>query len=500
MTNKPENIGLLISLGIAGAAMLAIVPLVVNISQNAVKSPIIAASSSPDSSQTPTPVSTSTPISQQTPIASANLPNNPAQTRTSLGDKILVTADKTTDKEAGIKAFAERNFPNAVTRFQLSLQSNRNDPETLIYLNNAKIGNGNALKVAITAPIGVNVNDAKEVLRGVAQAQDEINSSGGINGIPLQLQISSIDNFANASELDNALVKDASILAVVGGGFNEKIYNEQGLVKISSIARRPEQNQTQSSPQSRYAFYVSPQATIFSEALARHIVEKEKRTKIAICRDSSSPISKAVVQEYTGLIVKSGGKVSDIDCDLRASNFKATDFMTKAISDGVDGLLLIPSREKFSQVIEIGKANKGKLALFSTQQMYSVETLKFGQDNFRGMILTAPWHRDVNRNAIDNNSFADKAAKLWGGAVSPRTATAYDSLQVIIAGLKEGRTRKDLQKALSNPSFSVTGATGKIQFLPSGERQGGVFLLKVDACESGKPCYSSTGYDFVLVQ
>lgn len=44
------------------------------------------------------------------------------------------------------------------------------------------------------------------------------------------------------------------------------------------------------------------------------------------------------------------------------------------------------------------------------------------------------------------------------------------------------------------------GATGKIQFSASGQRQGGVFLARIEPCESGKPCASSTGYNFVLVQ
>ena len=61
------------------------------------------------------------------------------------------------------------------------------------------------------------------------------------------------------------------------------------------------------------------------------------------------------------------------------------------------------------------------------------------------------------------------ARKMWGGAGSWRTAMAYDATKAIIAGLQSGLKRSQLQKALSTPGFSFEGATGTIQFLPSGD-------------------------------
>lgn len=58
---------------------------------------------------------------------------------------------------------------------------------------------------------------AKEILRGVAQAQDEVNRSGGINGKLLQVAIANDDNEANqAQQIAKQFVQDTSILAVVG--------------------------------------------------------------------------------------------------------------------------------------------------------------------------------------------------------------------------------------------------------------------------------------------
>jgi branched-chain amino acid transport system substrate-binding protein len=70
-------------------------------------------------------------------------------------------------------------------------------------------------------------------------------------------------------------------------------------------------------------------------------------------------------------------------------------------------------------------------------------------------------------------------------------------MQVIIAGLKQDNTREGLQKVLSNPTFSTSGATGMIQFSPSGEREGEALLVKIQRCER---CSSGTGYDFALLK
>lgn len=73
------------------------------------------------------------------------------QKRISSGDKNLVTADATPQKQAGVKALASGDSKTAITQFSSSLPQHRNDPETLMYRNNALI-----LEKLVTA----NVNPA----------------------------------------------------------------------------------------------------------------------------------------------------------------------------------------------------------------------------------------------------------------------------------------------------------------------------------------------------
>ncbi|PSO78349.1 MAG: hypothetical protein BRC44_11295, partial [Cyanobacteria bacterium QS_4_48_99] len=99
----------------------------------------------------------------------------------SLGEKILIEKN-TSDQEAGVQAFANENFVAAANQFQLSLEAKRNDPETRIYLNNAQLlaePQAQPYKIAVVVPAkpSSDKNKALGILRGVAQAQSEINDS-----------------------------------------------------------------------------------------------------------------------------------------------------------------------------------------------------------------------------------------------------------------------------------------------------------------------------------
>ncbi|CAN1213056.1 hypothetical protein TUMEXPCC7403_22825 [Tumidithrix helvetica PCC 7403] len=63
-----------------------------------------------------------------------------------------------------------------------------------------------------------------------------------------------------------------------------------------------------------------------------------------------------------------------------------------------------------------------------------------------------------------------------------------------MGGLRQAGTREGLQKILASSSFSVDGATGKIQFQPSGDRLGAPLLVKI-----AQGNRSGTGFDFVSV-
>ncbi len=412
------------------------------------------------------------------------------QDRLSLGETILVTADTNPTKQAGIIAFANGDYNTAYNQFLSSLQIQKNDPETLIYANNALAAiQKNEIQIGVSVPIGGNLNVAKEILRGVAQAQQEINQSGGINGRFIKIQIANDDNNPQlAQQIATAFVQDEKVISVIGHNASNvslaaaPIYQQGGLVMITptSVAR----NLT---PLGNYIFRTTPSPRGLADKLAEYAIDYARKVNIALCSDSKSTASNSFIEEFTYAVYTRGGKIASTKCDFSAPNFDPYQVTSRAVSDGADALLLAPSVFKINQAIEIAKANQGRLTLFGNHSINTYTTLKEGRIDVNGMVSVVAWYPEVTPQSY----FSKNALKLWGGNVNWRTAMTYDATKALFSSLKLGYSRQDVQESLTNPSFSAEGATESIQFMPSGDRNIRGTLVRV---QPGKK--SGTGYDF----
>ena len=415
--------------------------------------------------------STSTPTSGASPSGASPSGASPSGTianRISLGNQILLTSQTTAAKEAGVKAFAKGDYQGAVQNFQASLQQNRNDPETIIYLNNATASNGSFLKIAVSVPIGSNPNVAQEILRGVAQAQDEINTSGGINGAQLQVEIVNDDNSPEVvREAAKTLTKDASILAVIGHNASNAsleaapIYQQEKLVMVT-----PTSFANNLSGFGSYIFRTVPNISLMAAPLAEYAVKTAGKTNIAVCYDSQAPDNISFKDEFVASLTAAGGKLVPTVCDFSLPSFNPESAIADAVSKGAQGLMLAPHIDRIDRAISLARINRGKLALYGSTTMYTIQTVKDGQQDVDGLVLPVPWHPDTN----PGSGFSENSRQRWGGIVNWRTATSFDATQAIIAGLRQSNTRFGLQQALRNASFSTPGSSEDVKFLPTGDR------------------------------
>ncbi|MEH2129019.1 caspase, EACC1-associated type [Nostoc sp.] len=438
----------------------------------------------------------------QTPVNfCANKETYSLNDRISLGEEILLKQDTNPDKEAGVKAFYNSDCSTAIKKFESSRQANRKDrtdPEALIYLNNAKARQqGDRLKIAVSVPIDNNPDLSKEMLRGVAQVQDEVNSSGGINSKLLEVAIANDGNEPDiASNIARQFVKeDNNILAVVGPNATlafknaANLYFQSGndLVMISPTSSDQKLNE------SRYenVFRTSISSRLVAEQLSNYAIKYARKTNILVCVSYTSTDNTSLKDEFKEVIKKAGGKINPTKCNVSASNLDPSVVISQAIKTGADGLLLTFPIDERKKGLAVAQANKGQLALFSNPGLYTQQILEEGKADVDGMILAVPWRPQ----AFPGNPFEQNALKLWGGTVNWRTATTYDATLTIVKGLRQTNKRNELQNVLHNPKFSVDGATGKIQFSESGDRKDNpIFLVKVQQ----KP--GTDKYEFVPIQ
>ena len=153
--------------------------------------------------------------------------------------------------------------------------------------------------------------------------------------------------------------------------------------------------------------------------------------------------------------------------------------------------MLAVDTPKLDRALEVVEANSQKLPILGGDAVIQAKTREIGGENAVGMVLASPWTlKDPSQS-----DFLRLARSLWGEEVGWRTALAYDAVQALIAAMENNPTRVGVRQALTAPSFSVDGASGTIDFLPSGDRSATVKLVRLVSSPRDK-----YGYNFVPLQ
>jgi branched-chain amino acid transport system substrate-binding protein len=431
----------------------------------------------------------------ETPDRSGSQNNNVAvESLISKGNRILIAEDSNDNKKMSVSAIAKQNYEQAISLLENSLSTNRNDPEALIYLNNARIGSNPAYNLVTSIPISSNLNVAREMLRGVAQAQDEINRNGGIAGKSLKIAIADDSNDPQiAQQLARSYSKNKEFLGVIGHFSSEitlaaaPIYQENGLVAIS-----PTSTSVELSGASQYVFRTVPSDRYAGNALAKYFLETLKARKAAIVYSSQSSYSKSLQNIFKTEILSGGGEIVT-EFDFAQPNFNVADLVQKAQQEGAEALILLPGSAYLDTVndsLAIIQLNNGKLPILAGDALYRPETLKITETSGVNMVLAVPWHL-LNHS---ESAFPQNATRLWGGDVNWRSALAYDATQVLAEAIELNPTRQGIQQALTSDNFSITGASGTVKFLPSGDRDKAVELVQIKPGDR-----SGYGVDFVPI-
>lgn len=409
--------------------------------------------------------------------------------RISSGERLLVQPGASPEKHQGVQAIAAGNSRQAAAYFAAALLSTPNDPEALIYLNNAQIGANPSYAIAVSVPLSQDLNSSLEVLRGVAQAQQEINQSGGIGGVPLRVMIANDENHPGVTRaIAQALVANPSVLGVVGHASSEstlaaaEIYEAGQLVAISPLSTAVDLAHA-----GDYTYRTVPSDFVTARALTDHLLNQIKQQKAAVFFDSRSRYSQSLKAEFGTALSLGGGQVVR-EIDVSQSTFSAADSIQQAASQGATALVLLTDGDQLDRALQVVRANGGRLPLLAGGDVYTPKTLEVGGPESVGMVVAVPWHI----LSASQSAFVERSRQLWRGDVNWRTAIAYDAAQTLIAALQQAPNRAGVQQRLSSPDFFASGATGTVRFLPTGDRNQGVQLVNVQP-----GLRSGFGFDFV---
>ena len=419
----------------------------------------------------------------------------------SRGDKILITGKSNSSKKEGTLAFQRKDWDFAINKFIESLNQVPNDPETLIYLNNAiAMKRGNQLAIAVAVPTGESINVSEEILRGVAHSQSQLNCGsvdnlanaiknnqpqickGGIDNKALLVEIVNDRNDSEtakkvAQEIVNAK-KQQDILGVIGHYRSEitiQAVKEGYQHKILVIS--PTSTSTTLDSYSVLRTSVSDRNAVIN--LSEYI-----KTKLA-----QQPIKATVVYQKGEAYTESVKDAFQLNISYLSPNintinlgeYSLQEIVKKVQQENVNVLLLAPAglEDNLTKALEIIKEisnleNNSNLMLLGASTMYNPKTTSkdFGKASEKSKLLVAaPWFRSQPPSPFEQN-----AKKIWGESkVNWLTAMTYDATQVIIKGLKEIKGQVNRQSLFTGigsniRNFSAEGATAEVRFEEGGSR------------------------------
>ncbi len=401
----------------------------------------------------------------------------------------ILPGDVSETKQRGLDALASGDYETARVEFETALDEDRNDPETLTYLNNAEIANGPAYTIAVVVPVGSALNPAQELMRGVAQAQTDINEAGGVNGTPLKLLlIDDKDDEGTARSIANELVEDSNVLGVVGhfsSGTTLAVADIYEMGELPMIS--PTSTAVKLAEAGNYIFRTVPSDRLAAATLSRYVIDRLKQTQVAVFYTSDSPYSTSMKLEFTTELLSNGGEVV-AEYDVSEPGFSAGRAVQEAREVGAGVLMLALNTATINDANQIIAVNQQDLPIVGSDSLYNPKVLDVGRGNAEGLTVAVPW--DISSHA--QSPFVVESRQLWGGDINWRTATAYDAVSALAAGLAVDASRSGIADALANSSTKIEGATGPIRFLPSGDRNQPSQLVIVEPGNS-----SGTGYDYV---
>ena len=428
-------------------------------------------------------------VSNQPPVLTSNPTTPPTlndniQSNISRGDRTLFFTIPNTYRDQGIKEFKEGHYPQAVKLFEEAVKNNRKDPEVRMYYNNAKAhekansstgAEYSPLTLAVVIPANL-LDVSQEMLRGVAQSQQQFNANGGLNGRLLEIVIANdSNNPAQAKQIAQELVNNKkSLLGVIGHGISKTtqaalpIYKQAGIPIISPTS-------SANVLQGKNFFRTIPSDAAFGEKLGKYATNY-RLNKVVIVYNPEDTYSNSLREEFKRNFQ---GQIID-QIDLTEPTLNIEQKLKDSASQNVQAIMLFPDVEHTSTAVDIAKVNFNnnlRLKLLGGDSLYNNQKiLQDGGNAFEGLILAVPWFRETSQA----KDFSQAAKQLWEGDISWRTATSYDATQAFIKSLSFQPSSATIWRRLQNLNLSPTVTSGdKLKFY-KGERQSKAILVKVE--------------------
>ncbi|MFM5898061.1 MAG: ABC transporter substrate-binding protein [Dolichospermum sp.] len=395
----------------------------------------------------------------------------------SCGEESLFTGEK-------FPPFLEGKFGEAVDFFTNERKKDQNNPEILIYLNNAKLmqKGRKSYTIAVVIPINQEARDvAESLLRGIAKVQEDFNQNTNHPGLKIVI-VNDENKPEKANNLAQILLSKNDILAVMGHYTSEAskealpVYQKQEVVVISASTTALRETILDGHKYSKNFFFrtvpsVKVQTPILIEKL--QLSQLNSGEKVAIFYTPNSTYSKSAFEEFRNQL----GANKIIEKDVSMDNFTANQALNEVKKQGAKVLILIPdgrvNHNSIKNTLNLIDVNQDQLPMAGQSVLYDTQILN-RKHIVKKLLIITNWHR-LNS---PNQEVIRTAKNLWGtSSINDQTAMSYDATLALTKALEKVSIEDPLQKQRLDIREQLTilkvegGASGTISFDDSGDRK-----------------------------
>ncbi|MEL4896557.1 ABC transporter substrate-binding protein [Crocosphaera sp. Alani8] len=423
---------------------------------------------------------------------------NLEEKRFSSGERELFSENNTNrDLNWGINEFKSGKYRDAKEFFGKARDADRVDPEAKIYYNNALAReNANPFKIAAVVPIDSRGTSAKEILRGIADAQDAFNKAQGIGNSLLEVVIINDGNDPTiAARVAQYINEDGEFLGVIGHNSSEAskaalpCYQENSIAMISPTA-------TSTSLQGGNFFRTVANNKEMAKVMGKYVKNDLKSDNVVIFYDDKSNYSKSFLEELEkdldSAVIKNKININPPDFDVEDNverNIPQTEEEKKK-----SVAILLPSTETTSVAIRIAKKIDKQIDVLGSDTLYLPDTLIQGGNSIEDMVVVTP--------ITIAEDYQQSAATSWGGYINWRTVSAFDATQALIEAINNAAddynnpTQKDIlnQLPLINNNGVKSEASNKLLTFKDGERVSEPVLVRASSNAPATPQGSEFGF------
>jgi branched-chain amino acid transport system substrate-binding protein len=322
------------------------------------------------------------------------------------------------------------------------------------------------------ADVGINVRDAAQM------AVDEINTSGGVNGRPLELLIRDDEGKPDVARRVDAELVELGVVAIIGhytSGQTEAVLEQMNQARVVLIS--PSASSSEFSGKDDYFFRLISDTKFIGQRLAIHIDEDHDIERLVVLYDKSNRAFSesfwhALDEQFRAL----GGETELITFSANETNLQKV--AAEVVQKQPQGIVLIASAVDTAVLAQYIRQAGGNIPLFSSPWAQTEQLIDKGGQTVNGLEIGA-FYSPTNQNSA-HIAFSKKFEERFKRETQLGTSQAYEIVMVLAECLKmTNSSAEGLREALYQIQ-DFPGILGPISFDQFGDVQRDIYIIRIE--------------------